>query len=375
MEKLHAILQSEPECVKTVDRNCRLLDMNPAGLEMVEVDTLDEVMGADVLDLVLPEYRDNVREGIARVFAGETVRQQFQIQGIKGTIRWMEQIAAPLFASDGSGTVTEALAVTRDVTHRVELEAHLRDALTAAEESNKAKGRFLANTSHEIRTPLNGIIGGVQLLKSMNLGDEPDEYIQMIESSAHHLLSVLNDILDLSKLEAASLALNPQYADLGETAHAAIAAFEPLAAQKDLTIESEFDLSAPIVETDHGRVRQALNNFLSNAVKFTNQGKVTVSLTQTDDGKGAFETLLEVSDSGIGIPEDMIETVFEPFVQVDQSESRVCGGTGLGLAICRELAMLLGGACGATSKPGEGTTFWLRLPTPAAKDALDRGVA
>lgn len=368
-ERLRTILRSEPECVKSIDRDRRLLDMNPAGLRMIEVHSLDEVKGADVLDLVIPEFHEIYAKAVERVFAGKTVRQRYQIRGMKGTLRWMEQTAAPIFADDGSGQVVEMLAVTRDVTEQVELELELRAALQAAKESNKAKSRFLANTSHEIRTPLNGIVGGIQILKSMNLPESAAEFIDIVDSSAGALLNIVNDILDYSKLGASGIDMKTRNEDVRKTVDSAVALFKPMALEKGLKFQTEIEVPHPFIGTDHSRARQILNNYLSNAIKFTDTGTVSVRVTQKDLEGGLIETLFEVSDTGIGIPADMLQTVFEPFFQVEQTHSRHYGGTGLGLAICRELARHMGGDCGVASKPGEGSTFWLYLHTDVAAEA------
>lgn len=368
-ERLRTILRSEPECVKSIDRDRRLLEMNPAGLRMIEVHNLDEVQGKDVLNIVVPEFHEQYIIGVQRVFSGETVRQRFQIKGMMGTLRWMEQIAAPIYDTDGSGEVVEMLAVTRDVTEHVELELELRAALQTAKESNKAKSRFLANTSHEIRTPLNGIVGGIQILQGMNLPEAAAEFVDIINSSAGALLNIVNDILDYSKLGASGIDMKTRFENVRQTVDSAVALFRPMALEKGLQFQTEIEVPHPFIGTDHSRARQILNNYLSNAIKFTDTGTVTIRVTQKDVGGGLVETLFEVSDTGIGIPADMLQTVFEPFFQVEQTHSRHYGGTGLGLAICRELARRLGGDCGVASKPGEGSTFWLYLHTDVAAEA------
>jgi two-component system, sensor histidine kinase len=227
----------------------------------------------------------------------------------------------------------------------------------AAEEANRAKSTFLATMSHEIRTPLNGVLGMAQALDADDLSPAQRERVAVIRESGEALLAILNDVLDLSKIEAGKLELEETEFNLDEVVRGAHSAFTALANKKGLSFALDIDPSAKGVYLgDPTRLRQILYNLISNALKFTEAGEIRVEATRTG------ETLrLCVSDTGMGIPPDRLKELFAKFVQVDASTSRRFGGTGLGLAICRELAELMGGDIGAESEPGRGSRFIVAL--------------
>ena len=249
--------------------------------------------------------------------------------------------------------------------------AELVEARDAAEAANVAKSQFLANMSHEIRTPLNGVLAMAQILARSPLQDAQREQVDVIHRSGETLLGLLNDILDVSKIEAGKLELEVAPFEPEALAGAAAAAFGAVAERKGLCLSVEVAPGAVGARLgDAARLRQILNNFLSNALKFTEAGEVRVSLS--GEGPGGVEGLrVEVSDTGMGIPADQMPKLFQKFSQLDASTTRRFGGTGLGLAICRELAELMGGEVSVASEPGQGSTFSVVLPlarvvTPAA---------
>jgi signal transduction histidine kinase/CheY-like chemotaxis protein len=238
----------------------------------------------------------------------------------------------------------------------------LVEARDAAEAANVLKSHFLANMSHEIRTPLNGVLAMAQIMAMDSLNDSQRERLSVISQSGEALLAVLNDILDLSKIEAGRMEIEDSEFDTAELAAALEAVHAPLAAKRGLGFTVEIGESARGVRRgDPVRLQQILNNLLSNAVKFTTAGQVRFVLEGAGEG-GAAGLDIAVSDTGIGIPPDKLPVLFQKFSQVDSSTTRRFGGTGLGLAICRELAQLMGGRVWAESAEGKGSTFHVSLP-------------
>lgn len=249
------------------------------------------------------------------------------------------------------------------------MEAH--EMTFRAEAASRAKSEFLANMSHEIRTPMNGVLGMVQLLEDTPLTQEQAELLRTLKNSAQYLLGLLNDILDLSKIEAGKMTLEQIPVNLHELARETVALFGGRASEKGLTLHAQIDPNAPEwVLGDPVRLRQIVANFISNAIKFTHEGSVTlIVLPSPTYPQGAW---IGVQDTGIGISEDKIGSLFEAFTQADSSTTRKYGGTGLGLTISKKLAEMMGGRIGVESEVGVGSLFFVDLPLPAAQPPQTR---
>jgi two-component system, sensor histidine kinase and response regulator len=262
---------------------------------------------------------------------------------------------------DKGGNVVRWFGTATDIHEQKLAEAELRDARDAAEAASRAKSRFLAVISHELRTPLTAIIGFADLLETGVLGPlekQQRESLGRITASSWGLVQIIDEILTFSTAEAGREQVRPQVLDVVDLAGGVASLFQLQAARQGLQLE--FSTSSPRLSllSDAGKVRQILINIIGNALKFTDQGRVSLEVRAA--ANGAVEVL--VRDTGPGIPADQHDLIFEPFTQADQSSTRVKGGTGLGLAVSRRLARLLGGDVTVESVPGQGSTFRLWLP-------------
>jgi signal transduction histidine kinase len=250
-----------------------------------------------------------------------------------------------------------------EISERQKTQEALHIAKKLAEEANRAKSTFLANMSHELRTPLNGVIGMTQLMRFTELNVEQSEYLDDLEKSADHLLQLISDVLDLTKIESDKLEV--VYADfsLPTTIHSIVGLQMSAIYQKDLQIEVKLSDDFPaLVYGDELRVKQVLLNLLSNAIKFTSQGSIIISASVSFRHESQMLLDIAVKDTGIGIAPTSLAKIFKPFTQADESTTRQYGGTGLGLTICHELAELMGGNITVESELSKGSTFHFTLP-------------
>jgi PAS domain S-box-containing protein len=287
-----------------------------------------------------------------RVFAGESTLNEEQV----GENLYALTKKSPIRLPDGS---IGLVAMLFDITIYKENERRAHEA--TAESS--AKSRFLANMSHEIRTPLNGMLGMAQSLGQDDLSPAQKAKIDIMLDSGRTLLTVVNDILDLSKIAAGKMEISPVEEDISRALRGTIDLFRPRAEEKGLTINLVLDTDLPkSLKFDPARVRQCMSNLVSNAIKFTDKGGVDVIARAKPAEMGKRRVEIEVRDSGVGMTADQVSRLFAEFTQVDDSSTRRFGGTGLGLAIARRLARLMGGDITVNSIPGSGSAFLLSLP-------------
>lgn len=271
--------------------------------------------------------------------------------------RWMRRLETK--TSDG-----ERVGIRSDITDAKMREFDLEDARADAETATRAKSEFLANMSHEIRTPMNGVLGMAELLSRTDLDDKQQEFADIIMKSGNALLTIINDVLDFSKIDAGQLQLNEQPTHIAEIVEDVATLVAATAAEQEVELITRIDPGLPDhVMADGGRIRQILINIVGNAVKFTQQGHVFIEVFGPIYGEVA-EVTFKVEDTGIGIPEDSLDKIFESFNQVDSSATRKFEGTGLGLAICSRLVDLMGGKIGVDSQEGQGSTFWFTVNLP-----------
>jgi len=319
------------------------------------------------------EYRWHLERGIAeRDEQGRPYRMVGTITDISERIRTQQALeTAKQELEQRVMERTEQLA---------ENNRRLDEALARAQEASQTKSLFLANMSHEIRTPMNGIFGMLNLLKETHLDGNQLDLLNTAFSSAETLLTILNDILDFSKIEAGKLELESIDFSIADTIEDVSYLFSKKCYDKGLELINDIDIKLPsMVVGDPTRLRQILSNLISNAVKFTQQGEIVVHSDLLKKQNGHVEVYFEVRDTGIGIPEDKLENIFNSFAQVDATTTRRYGGTGLGLAISSQLVNLMGGEIGCRSKPGNGSVFWfscrfeasnIDVPVPESTELL-----
>ncbi len=327
--------------------------------------TEDELLGKSLVGTIVPEADKSGRD-LAAMIGEITVHperyannenENMRKNGERVWVAWTNKAIL-----DENGNVREILCIGNDITYRKRAEEALVEAKIAAEAANDAKSEFLANMSHEIRTPMNGVIGMTGLLLDTELSQEQQDYANTVRTCANSLLSIINDILDFSKIEAGKLDLEIIDFDLRTTVEDVTEMMGASAEEKGIEFAVAIDHDVPaLVKGDPGRLRQIVINLVGNGIKFTESGEVFLraSLVEEDDTHAV--TRFTVSDTGIGIPPEIVDSVFESFSQVDASMSRRYGGTGLGLTISKQLVERMGGQIGVESEEGKGATFWFTV--------------
>ncbi len=284
-----------------------------------------------------------------------------QLNRADGTRVWIDTSKVPLFEKNGGSF--GVLGLYEDITERKNAEAELLSAKEASEKANQAKSMFLANMSHEIRTPMNGIIGFTKILESTKLNDSQKEYVNILKTSSYHLLEIINDILDISKMESGKLKLVYEEIEISVLLDQVVEIFRPSAEKKHLSLN--VGISPKInysVFGDATRLNQMVSNLVGNSVKFTESGLISITADELERNGDLAKLKLSVADTGIGISADKVSKIFDSFFQVDGSYTKKYQGTGLGLAIVKNLVELMGGNISLSSEPGKGSRFDLILP-------------
>ncbi|HUQ09116.1 MAG TPA: ATP-binding protein [Steroidobacteraceae bacterium] len=366
---MRALLETMPLPVIMRDTERRVTLVNAAWEKMLGI-SRNDIVGKQIEQYPHMVLSNNHLESDLEVLRTKrSLRYETVVHGVDGTDYDVIVAKTPLVADDG--TVTGLAAVVTDISEQKRVSEALEKARGSAEAAMHAKSRFLANMSHELRTPLNGVVGMASLLENTALDAKQRRFVRTLKSSAEALITLINDVLDLSKAEAGKLELSRGPFELRRELEQVVGLFSARAYDKGIEIAAHIGRDVPpVVNGDPIRLRQVLGNLVNNAVKFTESGAVLVSVTSTPSNDSLVALEFSVTDTGVGVAAEEQQRIFDAFEQADGSVTRRFGGTGLGLAISRQLVDLMNGSIGVQSAPGHGSRFWFRIPAGVPRVAL-----
>lgn len=374
--RIRKIVDIALDAVVTIDERGMVTGWNPQA-EHIFGWKSHEVIGQSLTNTIIPpQYRDAHEQGLRRYAetgVGAVLNTRVEITALDRSGREFPiELAITPMHVDGQ---TIFSAFLRDITARKQAEDELRRTQAEAESANRAKTEFLANMSHELRTPLNAIVGTSDMLLKTALSPEQLQCARMSYRASQALLRLVNDVLDLAKIEVGTLHVVSAPFDLTELLERTLRLLDLRPHRKEVALSSTVAPDVPVQLAGDGfRLQQILLNLLGNALKFTERGSVSLSITNAGGGTTRPQLRFVVSDTGIGIPPDRLDNIFDRFTQVDSGDNRKYGGTGLGLSICKQLTQLMEGTIHVASEPGKGSTFTVSLPFSVASTAADRRV-
>ena len=359
-----AWLEHSPACTKIVDLDFNLQYMSSAGIKSLHIDDITQLYGKPYpFDFYPDSFKKPMASNLEKVKStGDVIAQEASVVDIDGNELWFHSTLVPV--KDDEGRIEHIMVVSLDTTERKKAENDLIEAKMSAEEANAAKSDFLANISHEIRTPMTVFMGAIEHLLEINEDPKCQEVLDLTNASSKRLYVLLNEILDHSKIESRQIDLKEETFKVRKCLNETIAMMNDSSQKNHLKLTLDVSSSVPEdMVGDPYRLGQILLNLIGNGIKFTEEGGVTVKVRCHND-----YLQFNVSDTGIGISEDMWEDIFDSFRQVDSSSTRSYGGVGLGLAISKGLIELMGGRISVHSELGQGSTFSFALPLKCMKD-------
>jgi hypothetical protein len=358
-EKYRTYVNASPQPIFVIDFEGKCIDVNPAACKITGY-SRKKILNMHFYDLFPKNEKLHHENNFKQLKTNGRFSGEFEVENKNGTKFYL--VIEALIIPDN-----RILTMCTDITGRKKAEEEILQAKINAEASNRTKTEFLANMSHELRTPLNSVIGFADMMRSQVAGDINEKqagYLSNISQSGKHLLNIINEILDISKIESGKMKLYKEDVLLVETYAEIIATLQHIASRKEIKLDVSPWPENEYAYADRAKLKQILYNLVGNAIKFTNEGGSVIIGTR-NDGKFIH---ISVSDTGIGIAPDGLERLFKPFTQLESFESRTYEGTGLGLALSKELVELHGGKITAESEPGKGSTFIFTLPSAKTAD-------